>query len=399
MELYKNITFSICILYLVSTIDSLYLKRGDWTMRLVKIDKWKPGMKLGKPIMNNNGKILLAKGVELIDRLIPRLKKYNVTTLYIDDEVSEGIDIVESIPEALRMEALHTITEGFQTLMDLSQSNSNLQGMMKSSRTIRSFQKVFKDIVALLTDNKNALNLLASTKIHENYVFNHSLNVSIYACQLALANGLPLKNVEEIGLGAMLHDLGKVQVPLEILNKPSELTKEENALVKQHCEQGFEILRKIHEIPLPVAHCALQHHERIDGTGYPRGLRGDEIHKYAKIISVADVFDTVTNPRAFKPAVMPHQGLEILYAGSGTQFDMHQVNLFRDCIAIYPPGLTVRLNDGRTGIVSKYNYQAVGRPEIRIIKSEENEKVSPYEIDLGARENLMLEIVMADALI
>lgn len=399
MELYKNITFSICILYLVSTIDSLYLKRGDWTMRLVKIDKWKPGMKLGKPIMNNNGKILLAKGVELIDRLIPRLKKYNVTTLYIDDEVSEGIDIVESIPEALRMETLHTITEGFQTLMDLSQSNSNLQGMMKSSRTIRSFQKVFKDIVALLTDNKNALNLLASTKIHENYVFNHSLNVSIYACQLALANGLPLKNVEEIGLGAILHDLGKVQVPLEILNKPSELTKEENALVKQHCEQGFEILRKIHEIPLPVAHCALQHHERIDGTGYPRGLRGDEIHKYAKIISVADVFDTVTNPRAFKPAVMPHQGLEILYAGSGTQFDMHQVNLFRDCIAIYPPGLTVRLNDGRTGIVSKYNYQAVGRPEIRIIKSEENEKVSPYEIDLGARENLMLEIVMADALI
>lgn len=399
MELYKNITFSICILYLVSTIDSLYLKRGDWTMRLVKIDKWKPGMKLGKPIMNNNGKILLAKGVELIDRLIPRLKKYNVTTLYIDDEVSEGIDIVESIPETLRMEALHTITEGFQTLMDLSQSNSNLQGMMKSSRTIRSFQKVFKDIVALLTDNKNALNLLASTKIHENYVFNHSLNVSIYACQLALANGLPLKNVKEIGLGAMLHDLGKVQVPLEILNKPSELTKEENALVKQHCEQGFEILRKIHEIPLPVAHCALQHHERIDGTGYPRGLRGDEIHKYAKIISVADVFDTVTNPRAFKPAVMPHQGLEILYAGSGTQFDMHQVNLFRDCIAIYPPGLTVRLNDGRTGIVSKYNYQAVGRPKIRIIKSEENEKVSPYEIDLGARENLMLEIVMADALI
>ena len=368
-------------------------------MRLVKIDKWKPGMKLGKPIMNDNGKVLLAKGVELIDRLIPKLKKYNVTTLYIDDEVSEGIDIVESIPEALRVEALHTITEGFQTLMDVSQSNSNLQGMMKSSRTIRSFQKVFKDIVASLTDNKDALNLLASAKIHENYIFEHSLNVSIYACQLALANGLPLKNVEEIGLGAMLHDLGKVHVPLEILNKPSELTKEENTLVKKHCEQGFEILRKIHEIPLPVAHCALQHHERIDGTGYPRGLKGDEIHRYAKIISVADVFDTVTNPRVFKPAVMPHEGLEILYAGGGTQFDIHQVNLFRDCIAIYPPGLTIRLNDGRTGIVSKYNYQAVGRPEIRIIKNEANENVSPYEIDLGARENLMLEIVMADALI
>ncbi|KQL35248.1 HD-GYP domain-containing protein [Psychrobacillus sp. FJAT-21963] len=368
-------------------------------MRLVKIDQCRPGMRLGKPIYNDKGKILLAKGAELRDRIILKLHKYNVTTVYIEDEASEGIEIIESIPEALRMEALNTITEGFQSLMDLSHSNSNLQGMMKSGRAIRSFQKVFKDILASLTDNQNALNLLASTKVHENYVFNHSLNVSIYACQLAIENGLPLKNIEEIGLGAMLHDLGKVHIPLDILNKPGELTKEEYALVKQHCEKGFNTLRKIHEIPLPVAHCAFQHHERIDGMGYPRGLKEDEIHKYAKIISVADVFDAVTNPRAFRPAVMPHRGLEILYTGSGSQFDTHQVNLFKDCIAIYPPGLTVTLNDGRTGIVTQYNYQAAGRPEVRIVKNEENENVAPYEINLGAMENLTLEIVMADALI
>ena len=366
-------------------------------MRLVKLDKLKPGMKLGKPIFNDNGKVLLTKGAELIDRLIPSLKKYNVSTVYIEDEVSEGIEIVEAIPEALRIEALNTITEGFQGLMDVS--SSNLQGMMKSSRAIRSFQKVYKDILDSLTSNQNALNLLATTKVHENYVFNHSLNVSIYACQLALENGLPLKNIEEIGLGAMLHDLGLVHVPLEILNKPGALTKEEYSLVQTHSIKGFEILRKIHEIPLPVSHCALQHHERIDGTGYPRGLQGDEIHKYAKIISVCDVFDAVTNPRAFRAAIMPHKGLEILYAGSGTQFDTHQVNLFKNCIAIYPPGLTVTLNDGRTGIVTKYNYQAAGRPEIRIIKDEENEHVVPYEIDLGARDHLTIEIVHADALI
>ena len=376
---------------------TVILGRGGGSMRLVKLDKLKPGMKLGKPIFNDNGKVLLTKGAELIDRLIPSLKKYNVSTVYIEDEVSEGIEIVEAIPEALRIEALNTITEGFQGLMDVS--SSNLQGMMKSSRAIRSFQKVYKDILDSLTSNQNALNLLATTKVHENYVFNHSLNVSIYACQLALENGLPLKNIEEIGLGAMLHDLGLVHVPLEILNKPGALTKEEYSLVQTHSIKGFEILRKIHEIPLPVSHCALQHHERIDGTGYPRGLQGDEIHKYAKIISVCDVFDAVTNPRSFRAAIMPHKGLEILYAGSGTQFDTHQVNLFKNCIAIYPPGLTVTLNDGRTGIVTKYNYQAAGRPEIRIIKDEENEHVVPYEIDLGARDHLTIEIVHADALI
>lgn len=368
-------------------------------MRLVKIDKVQPGMKLGKPIYNDKGKVLLTKGAELIDRIIPKLQKYNVTTVYIEDELSEGIEIIESIPEELRIEALNTITEGFQTLIDLSDSKSNLQRMMKSGRAIRGFQKVFKDILASLTDNQNALNLLASTKIHENYVFNHSVNVSRYACQLALENGLPLKNIEEIGLGAMLHDLGKVYIPLNLLNKPGDLTLEEYALIKQHCKMGFDTLRKIHEIPLPVAHCALQHHERIDGMGYPRGLKGDEIHKYAKIISVADVFDAVTNPRAFREAVMPHKGLEILYAGSETQFDPVQVNLFKGCIAIYPPGLTITLNDGRTGIVTQYNYQAAGRPEIRIIRNEENENITPYEINLGSKENQTLEIVMADALI
>jgi HD-GYP domain-containing protein (c-di-GMP phosphodiesterase class II) len=127
-----------------------------------------------------------------------------------------------------------------------------------------------------------------------------------------------------------------------------------------------------------------EYHERIDGLGYPRGLKDDEIHKYTKILSVVDVFDAVTNPRAYRPSMLPHKGLELLYAGNGTQFDSKQIQLFKDCIAIYPQGLTVKINDGRTGIVSKYNFHAAGRPEIRIIRNEEGgnmlyykEKVSP----------------------
>ncbi|MET0785081.1 MAG: HD domain-containing phosphohydrolase, partial [Paenisporosarcina sp.] len=169
--------------------------------------------------------------------------------------------------------------------------------------------------------------------------------------------------------------------------------------VQKHCEMGFETLRKIHEIPVTVAHCALQHHERIDGLGYPRGLKDDEIHKYAKIISVVDVFDALTNPRAYRSPMLPHKGMEILYAGSGTQFDSKQIHLFKNSIALYPPGITVNLNDGRTGIVSKYNYQSVGRPEIRIIRNEEQIDVTPYEIDLSVIENLTIEIVNADALL
>ncbi len=366
-------------------------------MRLITVDKITPGIKLGKAIYNSKGKVLLAAGTELTEGLIRRLKKHKVFTIYIEDPLSEGIEIVQSIPDELRLEAATIITEGLHTIADLA--TSKVRGMMKSERTIRSFQKIFKDILSCLSDNHMALNLLATTKIHENYLYMHSVNVSIYSCQLAIANGLPLKNIEEIGLGAMLHDLGKVYVSPEILNKPGPLTKSEFDQMKKHCSLGYEVLIKLHEIPTSVAQCAYQHHERIDGTGYPLNLKGNEIHKYAKIISVADVFDAVTSHRVYRPQMLPHKALELLYAGSGTQFDITQVELFRKCIAIYPQGLTVKLNDGRAGIVSSYNFESFGRPVIRIIQDEQNQEVKPYEIDLCMPGQLHLHIVEADALL
>lgn len=368
-------------------------------MRLIKLDGCKTGTRLGKSIYQENGRVLLTKGTYLTDSLIEKLKNFHVFTVYVEDELSEGIEIVDAIPEELRVEAMNVITEGLDDIAGLNPHKSKLEQMAKSGRAVRSMQKIYKDILSSLTENKVALNLLATTKVYENHVFTHSLNVSLYACQLAIENGLPLKNIEEIGLGAMLHDLGKIYIPKEILNKPGKLTDEEFEQMKSHCELGFEQLKKIHEIPLPVAHCALQHHERLDGTGYPRGLQSSEIHKYAKILSVADVFDAVTSHREYRAAMLPHQALEILYGGSGTQFDSQQIQLFKNCIAIYPPGLTVKLNDGRKGIVSKYNFNVVGRPEIRILTDEEGREILPFEIDLSSKKYLTVEIVKADALL
>ncbi|WP_240256596.1 HD-GYP domain-containing protein [Ferdinandcohnia quinoae] len=363
------------------------------------LDKCQSGSKLGKTIFHEDGRVLLAQGVKLTDTLIHSLKKMSIYTVYIEDEASTGIEIVDSIPEELRAEAVNVINDGLNSIAKLKDDKPNIQNMMRSDRAIRGFKKIFKEIHKCLNDNRAALNLLAATKIHENHVYTHSLNVTIYACQLAIANGLPLKDIEEIGLGAMLHDLGKLYIPSEILNKPGKLTEEEFEMMQSHSELGFDILRKIHEIPLPVSHCALQHHERIDGTGYPRRLKGDEIHKYAKLLSVADVFDAVTSHRVYRPPMLPHEALELLFAGNGTQFEHRQVQLFKESIAVYPPGLTVKLNDGRTGIVSKYNFYAVGRPEIRIIKDEENQEIKPYEIDMAAKENLTVKIVDSDTLL
>ncbi|MBM7602344.1 putative nucleotidyltransferase with HDIG domain [Metabacillus crassostreae] len=368
-------------------------------MRLVRLNKCQSGIKLGRTIYSENGKILLSKGTELTNSFIKRLQNLNIYTVYIEDNDSEGIDIVESIPAQLLNEATNTITEGLNTIVEINTMKPSIQGMIKTEKAVSGFQKIFKDILTCLTENPTVLNLLATTKIHENHVYTHSLNVTIYACQLAIENDLPQNQIEEIGLGALLHDLGKIFVSPEVLNKPGRLTREEFEQMKSHSELGFDILRKVHSVPLVVAHCALQHHERLDGTGYPRGITGSRIHPYAKILSVADVFDAVTSHRVYRPAMLPHQGMELLYSGSGTQFDTEQLKLFKNCIAIYPQGLTVKLNDGRTGIVTKYNFSSVGRPEIRIIQDEEGQRVTPYEIDLSKKGQLTLEIVEADALL
>ncbi|WP_096200575.1 HD-GYP domain-containing protein [Bacillus sp. FJAT-45350] len=365
-------------------------------MRLLTLDRCQAGIKLGKSIYSDNGTVLLSKGTELTDPLLKKLHKYKIFTIYVEDDASDGIDIIDSLPLELRNEAVNQVTEGLNTIAGLN--SPTIEGMMKAGRTVRSFQKIFKDIVSCLSENPTALNLLATTKIQEHYVYQHSVNVAIYSCQLAIANGLPLKNIEEIGLGAMLHDLGKLYISADILNKPDKLTKDEFEQIKTHSELGFGVLRKIHEIPLTVSHCALQHHERVDGTGYPRNLKEKEIHSYAKILSVADVFDALTSYRVYRPAMLPHKAIELLYAGAGSQFDNKQVHLFKDCVAIYPQGLTVTLNDGRQGIVSKYNFGVVGRPVVRIIK-EEKRDVTPYELDLSAANNLRFEITEADALL
>ncbi|WP_216830350.1 HD-GYP domain-containing protein [Alkalihalobacterium elongatum] len=368
-------------------------------MRLITVERCQPGMKLGKTIRDENGKVLLCKGTELTSSLLAGLKRYRIFTIYIDDDESEGIEIIESIPAELRAEAVSVITEGLNSLVDRKGNESIPQRMMQTGRAVRSFQKVFKDILDCLSKNRVALNLLATAKVHDNYLYSHCANVAIYSCQLAIANGLPIKKIEEIGLGALLHDLGKMYIPPEVINKPDKLTNEEYDQIKTHCELGFDILRKFHEIPLPVSHCALQHHERLDGRGYPRGLKGDEIHQYAKILSVADVFDALTSHRVYRPAMLPHRALEILYAGSGTQFEIKQVQLFKDSIAVYPQGVTVTLNDGRKGIVSDYNFKSAGRPIIRVTRDEEQQVVTPYEIDLSSKDHLCMEIVEAEALL
>lgn len=141
-----------------------------------------------------------------------------------------------------------------------------------------------------------------------------------------------------------------------------------------------------------AAHCAYQHHERLDGSGYPRSLKKDEIHKYARLLAVADVFEALTNHRVHRRAMLPHLAIEILYSQSGTHFDQDYVESFRNTVAIYPIGVSVKLNTGETAIVAGYKANMLTRPIVRIIKDPANNPLPHYhEVDLSKNLSLMIE--------
>lgn len=346
-------------------------------MRYVATNTVKPGTKLARGIYNDKGQILLNEGVVLQEGLIKRLNEIGIPHIYIQDKDTKDIFYKEVIPRELKTKAIKTIEETFHQV----QLDRTLPSSIAIEKASQNMIKIVRDLHKEIKSNNDLVSLLSDVFTYDNYIFTHSFNVTLYSLAIGMELGLSQKEVEILGLGAILHDVGKMKIPTEILFKPGKLTEEEFAEIKKHPQTGYDILRDVQTISLIVAHCAYQHHERINGSGYPRGIKGDDIHYFAKIIAVADVFDAVTSDRIYRGAMLPHNGLEILFAGSRTLFEEEIVNAFKRSVAIYPVGLTVELSDGRKGVVVKQNKHISNRPVIRILE-EEGEEVTPYEIDL-----------------
>ncbi|MFZ3590670.1 HD-GYP domain-containing protein [Bacillus sp. DJP31] len=355
-------------------------------MRLVATESIRPGIKLDKAIFNNKGQVLINKGIPLTDRMIRRLEELGITFVYIDDEHTKDIEIKNSISDKTRKEAIQSIEKAFK---DLKVGHSPMANALALEKSTKQFSQIIRSLLIELKGNKELLTLLSDVMIHDHYIFAHSFNVTLYSLAIGMELKLVDKQLEELGLGALLHDVGKMLTPKEILLKPGRLTSEEYEEVKKHAMNGFDLLRNLPNIPLIAAHCAFQHHERLDGSGYPRGVTSKDIHVFGKILAVADVFDAITSNRVYRQAMLPHEGLEILYAGAGQQFETVIVKAFRKAVAIYPIGLTVTLSDRSTGIVIGQNQGYCDRPVIRILEVN-NQSVEPYEIDLKDMLDVMI---------
>lgn len=363
---------------------------GIRIMRLLTIKQCRPGMKLAKKIFSEDGIVLLGENIELTDRLISRLAANEIQYVYIQDPRTDDINHKPLISEETFRVAVKEIRKNFETMIVPVQSNKPFA---------RPFiAKPLKDMMGLiiddLSDNKDAMIMLMNMGIVDHYLYQHSLNVCVYSTLLGMSHGYSREEVINLGLGALLHDIGKTQISVDVLKKPDSLTKDEYEEMKLHTTKGFELLKDEPNLSLTIAHCAFQHHERLDGSGYPRGLAGKEINEYAKWIGIVDSYDAMTTSRVYSSPMLPHDAMERLYAGSGTLYEQWMLAHFRDKVIIYPVGITVKLSTGDIGVVVDYNASYPHRPIVRVIVNQAGEVLSqPYDIDMSISLSTMIVAV------
>jgi len=248
-----------------------------------------------------------------------------------------------------------------------------------------------ENIAASVSRNANALLAISKLRTKDDYTFSHCINVATEAVIFAKHLGYDTASLHTIGLAGFFHDLGKLGVPLAILNSPRRLTPEEFSVMRQHPTIGYEHLKKIPGLSDLVIHSALEHHERVNGTGYPNGKKEDEIGPGGKILAIVDVYDALSSRRVYKDPIAPHKSLGLLYSMRGTDFVPELVDRFIQCVGIYPPGSLVQLSDNHLAVVSQVDPAEPLRPQILLVREPDGSNTLPKLIDLKTQRDLQVK--------
>lgn len=350
-------------------------------MRLVNIAYAEEGQVLARPLISASGRVLLKEGIKLTPHYINRLRSYGFESLFIEDSTFDDIEVFSAISAQTREVA-------YQSLQNLSKQ---IQADQLNSINLQKVQEAVQRIIDDLLYSFDLLENVLEIRGYDDYTYHHSVNTTIIALIMAIAMGWPNAKLLELGMGVLMHDVGKIKIPPEILNKKGPLTEEEFAEIKKHAEYGFEILRRNRDVSLLSAHVAYQHQERWDGTGYPRGLKGKEIHEYGRIAAVADVYEALTSKRVYRNAMQPYEAYEYVIGNSGTHFEPDLVrNVFIRYIAPYPSGSGIRLSNGQRGNVVRQNPAFPTRPYVRMTHQGEVCLETPIDYNLAEHPSLMI---------
>ncbi|MDK2799992.1 MAG: hypothetical protein PWQ70_1611 [Clostridiales bacterium] len=371
-------------------------------MRVVPVNCVKENSSLAKHIYDADGRILLKKGTCLTRGLIKRILDIGIHTIYINDEYSNN-EIEDIIKPEVRLRAVKGIKDTFESFSKYSKQKNMNTSSVKEKQFLKERDKhievlgdVSKSIVDEILASKSTLINLVDIKTMDSYTYQHCVNVAVLSIILGVEFGFNTKQLVDLCTGALLHDIGKVFIPKEILTKPGKLTDEEYEIIKEHPTKGYQYLDGNRDISAHSKMIILQHHEKIDATGYPRQIDGFKIHTMAKIVAIADVYDAITSDRPYRKALSPSEAVEFIMAGAGRHFDFEMAQTFVRKVIPYPEGTLVKLSNGEVGVVEEVKPNFPLRPKVKVIK-QKAVNIEMQSIDLINENNIIIEGIQYEA--
>ena len=332
-----------------------------------------PGMVTARPVFarNEDGTqvMLIKANTPLTDVAISRLHRYRIKSVMILSDEPGGVSLPNMREEPALPKVEPTITEqlakeGLSSLQDLFAVAAGSK-VTTAHRAVKQLDDVVDQLVETVSDEDSGIVHISNLKSYDDYTFHHSLSVAVLSIAIGRALKMEKGQLRELGRTAIMHDIGKILIPVDILTKSGKLTDEEFGIMKEHSAKGAIYLEK-EGIGNPQMWVAIRaHHEKVDGTGYPDGLKGDEIPLFARIISVADVYDAITSYRPYRGPMNPSVAFELLTGDVGRAFDYMIVDAFAKTVEFYTKGTAVLLSNDRTGVVMS-NTNAL-RPTLQML--------------------------------
>ena len=326
-------------------------------MRFIPTFCLREGLVLGKSIYNNFGGLLLKEGSEIKGPYIDKILELGFQGLYIEDDLSKDIEIENVISDELKLKSISKLKNLFM----------NAETNKPTDKHIRDIGNVAEEMVDQLILNRDLMVNMVDIKSFDDYTFYHSTNVAVLSIILGIGLNLNKNELYKLGIAALLHDVGKVFIKQDLLNKQGKLTEEEFNIMKSHSVNGYRYIKSNFNVPVKSYIGVLDHHEKYDGTGYPNNKVGEDISLFGRIIAIADVYDALTSDRPYKRSSLPANVIEYIMGGPGSHFDFDLVNIFIKKVAAYPVGTCVKLNNGQSGIVVENYPDSSTRPKIRIL--------------------------------
>ncbi|HEY9061695.1 MAG TPA: HD domain-containing phosphohydrolase [Pseudobacteroides sp.] len=351
-------------------------------MRVVNISNLKGDEKIGKQVFDNTGRILLNAGTKLSQFSIDKLISLGIQSVYIDDEISKEVVIDEAVSENIRQMGKYALKETMEKYSKIGTSDNS------------DIVKAVNSIIDEVFSNKNTLVNATEIRTCCNSVFSHSVNVCVLSSLVGIHMGYNMLKLKDIALGAILHDIGKIIIQNDKKTLLEFNSKKDSDIYieSMHPKIGHDFLGRENFCSTHSKMAVLMHHEKVDGTGYPLKLKGNDINEIAKLVSVCNTFVNLISGKGNEPSKSVNEAVKQISQMSGYSFDDTIVKTLTMNVATYPSGTGVVLNTNESGLVLRQNLSMPLRPVVKVLLDKAGEPIAePYEMDLLKESNILIK--------